>query len=276
MSLRRRLAVTVTAAAAVVPVAACAGKELPLPLPTEKCVARSSEHTVVVTPEQAYYVALISGQSERRGLPARAASIALATVYQETGIRNLDHGDRDSVGLFQQRPSQGWGTVEQIMDPYYSTNKFYDVLVKVPNWQDGDINDVAQAVQRSGHPDAYRKHETNARTLASVLTGHSPAGLTCIERNGRPGDQDGLVEFWNRNRQEPVQVQIDDNQIRVTALSTTDAWSLAHQALATSSRFGTVSVQVGNRRTSIAADQLPTWVDADTHESATTVVVTLR
>ena len=73
--------------------------------------------------DQAHYTSIIAGLSVRRGLPARAASIAMATVYQETGIRNLDYGDRDSVGLFQQRPSQGWGTAEQIMDPYYSTGQ---------------------------------------------------------------------------------------------------------------------------------------------------------
>ena len=69
----------------------------------------------------------------------------MATAYQETGIRNLDYGDRDSVGLFQQRPSQGWGTAEQLMDPHYATGRFYDALVKIKNWKTGDINDVAQA-----------------------------------------------------------------------------------------------------------------------------------
>ena len=103
------------------------------------------------------------GVSVRRGLPPRAASIAIATAYQETGIRNLDYGDRDSVGLFQQRPSQGWGTKQQLMDPYYAAGKFYDALVKIENWETADINDVAQQVQRSGHPEAYRDHEADAR-----------------------------------------------------------------------------------------------------------------
>ena len=97
--------------------------------------------------EQAHYASIIAGLSVKRGLPPRAASIALATAYQESDIRNLDYGDRDSVGLFQQRPSQGWGTEKQLMDPYYATGEFYDALVKIKNWRTRDINDVAQAVQ---------------------------------------------------------------------------------------------------------------------------------
>jgi hypothetical protein len=78
----------------------------------------------------------------------------MATVYQESGIRNLDYGDRDSVGLFQQRPSQRWGTPEQLIDPYYATGRFYDALVKIKNWESADINHVAQKVQRRGYPEA--------------------------------------------------------------------------------------------------------------------------
>ena len=94
----------------------------------------------------------------RRGLPARAASIALATAYQESKLRNLDHGDRDSLGLFQQRPSQGWGTAEQLQDPYYAVNAFYDALVKVDGYQAMRITEAAQKVQRSGFPEAYEDH----------------------------------------------------------------------------------------------------------------------
>ena len=118
----------------------------------QRCVATANDRSVALDLDQAHFASIIVGLSVKRGLPARAASIAMATVYQETGIRNLDYGDRDSVGLFQQRPSQGWGSVKQLMDPYYSTGKFYDALVKIENWRTDDINDVAQKVQRSGYP----------------------------------------------------------------------------------------------------------------------------
>ena len=120
----------------------------------QRCVATANNKSTVVDLDQAHFASIIAGMSVRRGLPPRAASIALATAYQESGIRNLDYGDSDSVGLFQQRPSQGWGTKQQLMDPYYSTGKFYDALVKIKNWESDDINDVAQKVQHSGHPEA--------------------------------------------------------------------------------------------------------------------------
>ena len=125
----------------------------------------------------------------KRGLPARAATIALATALQESKLRNLDYGDRDSLGLFQQRPCQGWGTEEQILDPVYATNRFYDALVKIDGYQDMPITEVAQEVQRSAFPEAYAEHEQEGRLLASRLTGHSPAGLSCRLDDPAAGDR---------------------------------------------------------------------------------------
>ena len=87
----------------------------PLPDP-ESCTAQVGDVVVDLSTEQAENAALIAAIGVQRGLPARAVSIALATAYQESKIQNLDHGDRDSLGLFQQRPSQGWGTAEQIQN----------------------------------------------------------------------------------------------------------------------------------------------------------------
>lgn len=149
------------------------------PAHTGTCTASGLGTSHRYSTDRAANAALISAVAVDRGLPPRAASIALATAYQESQLRNLDHGDRDSIGLFQQRPSQGWGTVEQISDPVYSTNAFYDVLEKVDGYESADINDVAQRVQRSGHPEAYRDHETEGRLYASALTGQSGANLVC-------------------------------------------------------------------------------------------------
>lgn len=136
------------------------------------------------TPEQAVNAATITAVGTARNLPEEAVTIALATALQESALRNLDHGDRDSLGLFQQRPSQGWGTPEEIMDPAYSAGMFYDHLVEVPGYTDLPLTVAAQRVQRSGFPDAYAKHEPDARLLAAALTGRSAATLTC---DGRPG-----------------------------------------------------------------------------------------
>ncbi len=145
----------------------------------DRCEATVGDLTVEVTPEQAENAALIAAIGVRRGLPARAVSIALATAYQESGLRNLTTGDRDSLGLFQQRPSQGWGTKQQVSDPVYSTNAFYDALVEVEGYRDLPITEAAQRVQRSAYPDAYADHEDDARALASALTGNSRAAFHC-------------------------------------------------------------------------------------------------
>jgi hypothetical protein len=146
---------------------------------TESCGVQVDGTRWLLSPVQGDNAALLAAVSVRRGLPARAATIAIATALQESKLVNLSYGDRDSVGLFQQRPSQGWGTVEQIMDPVYSTGRFYDGLVAVAGYQDLPITDAAQKVQRSAFPEAYAQHEPRARAWASALTGWSPGALTC-------------------------------------------------------------------------------------------------
>ncbi|MET7940865.1 heavy metal transporter [Streptomyces sp. NPDC005302] len=135
------------------------------------------------SPEQAVNAATISAVGTSRGMPERAVAIALATALQESGLRNIQHGDRDSLGLFQQRPSQGWGTPRQIMDPAYASGVFYEHLAKVPGYSRLPLTVAAQRVQRSGFPQAYAKHEPDATLLAAALTGRAAATLTC---QGRP------------------------------------------------------------------------------------------
>ncbi|MCE4942892.1 heavy metal transporter [Streptomyces albulus] len=132
-----------------------------------------------LSPEQAANAATISAVAASRGLPERAVTIALATAMQESGLRNINFGDRDSVGLFQQRPSQDWGTVKEIMDPVYASGEFYRHLVKVPGYSRLPLTVAAQKVQRSGYPQAYAKHEANAALLTGALTGRSGDVLSC-------------------------------------------------------------------------------------------------
>ena len=151
----------------------------PLPDP-ERCTARVGDVEVSLTPTQSENASLIAAVGVRRGLPARAVSIALATAFQESKLENLRGGDRDSVGLFQQRPSQGWGTRAELVRPLYATNAFYDALVQVDGYQDMRITEAAQEVQRSGFPEAYEDHAEGARALASALTGWSPRRFSCV------------------------------------------------------------------------------------------------
>ncbi|HET8603998.1 MAG TPA: hypothetical protein VFM09_08735 [Marmoricola sp.] len=152
----------------------------PLPNP-EGCTATVEGHRVDLATDQAENATLIAAIGVRRGLPARAVSIALATAFQESKIRNLSGGDRDSLGIFQQRPSQGWGTPRQLRNRYYAINAFYDALQKVGGYEHMRITDAAQQVQRSGFPQAYANHEADARALASALTGYSAGGrFSCV------------------------------------------------------------------------------------------------
>lgn len=210
------------------------------------CVATSGGQTAFVTPEQAKWASIIVAESIRRNLPARAATIALATAMQESGLKNIDYGDRDSLGLFQQRPSQDWGTPAQIMDPWYSSGKFYEVLVTVKNWQSGDINDVAQKVQRSGVPEGYRKHVPDAQVLASVLTGHSPAGLSCVIREEATPGPSRHLEVLERGLAGKARVTRTSTALTITAQDLTTAWAAAHLMVANTRDAGVKGVIVGD------------------------------
>ncbi len=163
----------------------------------EQCTATVDDYTVALSKEQAENASIIAAVAERRDLPARAISIAIATAYQESKLVNLDGGDRDSLGLFQQRPSQGWGKPSEIMDPYYATNSFYDALVKIDGYQEMAITEAAQKVQRSAFPEAYADHEQDGRTIASAMSGYSDAAFSCETTTPDLADQklgaDGLT-----------------------------------------------------------------------------------
>ncbi len=124
-----------------------------------------------LTAEQRTNAATIIGVVTSTGAPPRASLVALATAMQESTLRNLDYGDRDSLGLFQQRPSQGWGSPAQVRDPVYSTTIFLKRLLAIPGWEVLPVTVAAQTVQRSAFPDAYAKWEGLAAQLVGQLAG---------------------------------------------------------------------------------------------------------
>ncbi|GAA0617389.1 C40 family peptidase [Streptomyces crystallinus] len=131
--------------------------------------AADSHPAFGLSAEQTGNAKTIIATGDAIGVPVRGQVVAIATALQESGLRNLSYGDRDSLGLFQQRPSQGWGTVAQIMDPVYSARKFYEHLLKVRGWQSMPVTVAAQAVQRSGFPTAYARHESTAVNVVASL-----------------------------------------------------------------------------------------------------------
>ncbi|MEU1296458.1 heavy metal transporter [Streptomyces sp. NPDC005840] len=152
--------------------------------------------TYEFTPEQAVNAATIAAVGTGRGMPERAVTIALATALQESGLRNIAHGDRDSLGLFQQRPSQGWGTEKEIMDPTYAAGEFYRHLAKVDGYTELPLTVAAQRVQRSGFPEAYAKHEPDAALLSAALTGNAAATLSCTGTPAPAASAGAAGESW--------------------------------------------------------------------------------
>lgn len=135
--------------------------------------------TFALSGEQTDNAATIAAIGVQLGMPDHAVTIALATALQESGLHNLPVGDRDSAGLFQQRPSQGWGTRAQILDPIYASTAFYQRLRAQPGWSELSVTEAAQLVQRSAAPAAYAQWEPRARAAAAALTGEAPGALTC-------------------------------------------------------------------------------------------------
>ncbi len=129
-----------------------------------------SNNALSLAAVQLQHASTINAVGLRKGVNERARVIAVATALQESSLRNLPSGDLDSIGLFQQRPSQGWGTPAQIGDPVYAAGIFYDRLLQVSSWQSLPLTEAAQAVQYSAHPDAYAKWEPAATTLVRALS----------------------------------------------------------------------------------------------------------
>src|ERR1700723_481334 len=166
----------------------------PAPPPPPGCQAGPGNNFIPLATGQAGIAATIAGIAARHRLPQRALTIALAAALQESQLQNLDYGDRDSVGVFQQRPSQGWGTTAQIEDPVYATTRFFAALVKVPGYTKMPVDQAAQDVQHSADGSAYDQWTGLATLLAGYFTGASPAGVSCWYTPAGQGAHADLAE----------------------------------------------------------------------------------
>jgi hypothetical protein len=189
------------------------------------------------TAEQAGNAATIAAVGMKLGLPPHAVTVALATAWQESKLVNLTSGDRDSAGLFQQRPSQGWGTYDQVTDPVYASTAFYQHLEAKSGWEQMSVAEAAQAVQHSAAPEAYAQWESESRAMASALTGESQAQLSCHNLAVAPTKQDiGTVadQEWGTNA---LSGSHDANT----------GWAIGSWLVAKATEFGIDSVTVGGR-----------------------------
>jgi len=149
------------------------------PPPPPGCQAGTGTAAIDLDPEQAAVAATIAGVAARHRLPRQAVTIALATALQESKLHNLDYGDRDSVGIFQQRPSEGWGSATELQDPVYATTKFYAALTRLHGYAKMPVYQAAQDVQHSADGSAYQQWTDVAGELTGYFTGTSPHGVSC-------------------------------------------------------------------------------------------------
>ncbi|MCW2749608.1 MAG: hypothetical protein JWR83_718 [Aeromicrobium sp.] len=222
------------------------------PTRSEYCVAEVGTTRAQVDLEQGRWATLMAAIAQRRGLPPRATTIAIATAFQESKLHNITYGDRDSLGLFQQRPSQGWGTAAQVSDPKHAIGAFYDALVKVKGYETMAITDAAQRVQRSAHPGAYAQHEDYARALASALRGYSPAKFTCQINPTRIGNTSTVVKNVKSAFGDIDSTTSGDGAAFPLTGRAADVnargWAIAHYLVGNASHLGISTVSFGNRQ----------------------------
>jgi hypothetical protein len=217
----------------------------PTPPETLPCHAVAGTEDYALDLEQAANATTIAAVGKRLGLPDHAVTVALAAALQESKLYNLSYGDRDSVGLFQQRPSQGWGTHDQILSPRYAATAFFTHLTKIANWENLPVTDAAQAVQISAGPDAYARWEAEARVLAQALTGEVPAAFTCRT----PGKPPTPAQASAQNADMVAALTADVGAPGVGApVSEAHGWLVAGWLIAHAPQYAVATVTFGGQR----------------------------
>jgi hypothetical protein len=203
------------------------------------CEAGGNGQVIMLDTDQAAIAATIAGVAHDRKLPAEAVTIAYATAWQESHLQNLDYGTLDSLGVFQQRPSEGWGSPKQLMDPVYATGKFFSALVQVPDYLRIPVYQAAQDVQRSADGDAYMNYEQQAALMSGPFTGGTPHAVWCwYPQDGATSPQ--LAPM----RQELARTfgRLDVRQDAVAVEHTAEGWAVASWLVTHATTYGLTNV----------------------------------
>ena len=234
----RRLVAVVAAAAVAATGVGIGAYELfrTVSKPPPACTIGSGPQALVLTLDQGENASTIAAVAKQLQLPDHAVTIALATALQESKLHNYPFGDRDSVGLFQQRPSQGWGTPTQLLTPAYASLAFFRHLATVPDWQNLPVAAAAQDVQHSADGSAYAQWEEEARAMARVLTGEILPAMAC--------------RFPTPHLTRPVDLQaLADRELGPNVLGRVDGsqaqdWTVAQWLIGHAYAYGIVQVKV--------------------------------
>lgn len=208
--------------------------------PAPACTVGTGAAALLLAPDQAEDAATIAAVAKRLGLPDHAVTIALATALQESKLHNYPFGDRDSLGLFQQRPSQGWGRPVQLLTPAYAAEAFYRHLAQVDGWQTLPVAAAAQAVQHSADGAAYAQWEEDARSMARALTGEIEHGMACRYPTPAQARGKALVAV--------AEQELGPGVLAQTGGTAAQDWTVAEWLVGHAYSYGIVSVSVRGQR----------------------------
>ncbi len=228
------------------------GERLAIPDISSNCAVGE----VSLEAEQMGNAATVAAVGIRRNVPEQAIVVALATALQESKLRNLDdlghRNDHDSLGLFQQRPSQGWGSAEQILNPRYAAERFYVALLRVKGWEGMRVTEAAQRVQRSAYPEAYQKWADEALVLTLALTGQQSGAIACDTAPGTAKTGSAAASAAAQRLRDDfgtkTQVTTELHTIRVPAKDAKTGWQLAHWMVAQANRTGVTKVSFSDQQ----------------------------
>jgi hypothetical protein len=208
-------------------------------LEPSSCSVAAPGQSVSLNVGQAGIAATIAGVAQRDVMPRRAVTVAYATALQESKLTNLTSGDLDSVGVFQQRPSQGWGPRKQLEDPVYATTKFFDALGRIPDYRGIPVYRAAQAVQRSADGYAYNQYAPVAARLSKAFTGGVPHAVWCWYPSGVGQARLSAAGADLAHAFGPQQTwQYDDPAVAVRAPAPAGGWAVAAWLVSHASAYG--------------------------------------
>jgi hypothetical protein len=223
------------------------------------CQAGSGRSAVALDPEQAAIAATIAGVAHHQAMPRRAVVVAYAAAIQESKLQNLGYGDRDSVGVFQQRPSEGWGPARKLLDPVFASTKFFQALATVPGYQRQPVYRAAQAVQHSADGSAYIQYQQEATLLAADFTGHSAHAVWCWPDGADPpranlaGARRALTAAFGPVGSRQVTAPRDARYLLVPAARPGLGWAVAAWLVTHAAHFGIHQVSYAGLRWRAAA-----------------------
>ncbi len=224
------------------------------------CQAGTGANAIGLDFGQTADAATIAGVASRDRLPRKALTVAYATAWQESKLENLPYGDLDSVGIFQQRPSEGWGTATELEDPAYAAGAFFRALVRIPGYAKLPVDVAAQDVQRSADGTAYEQYAQSGAALATDLTA-APHQVTCwydpasqAASEGVPaklnlrGALSGLADAFGRPSADGAVTSVSvarSGGSAVISAASGDGWTAADWLVANASSYGITQVSYG-------------------------------